>query len=94
MQLHKKSPVFGKAGDPTLFLLGAEIVISDYRIPPLGYKPGKYSFPFNKRIVPPFTIKAVLQYKSAPQSLVNSLLGKNAPTLPVLDMAEAEASLP
>ena len=33
-------------------------------------------------------IKAVLRYRSFPQSLANFLLGEDAPTLPVVDMTQ------
>jgi hypothetical protein len=88
-----RSVLGDKDGKPTYFLPGAGIVISDYRIPPLGYKVEKYSFPLNTKAKSPYSVKAVLKYRSAPQSLVKNLLGKDAPTLPILDMAEASGTL-
>ncbi|HUU51326.1 MAG TPA: cytochrome c family protein, partial [Nitrospinota bacterium] len=88
-----RSVLGDKDGKPTYFLPGAKIIISDYRISPMGYKKEAYSFPLKKGDRPPLTVNAVLQYRSAPQSLVNSLLGKDAPTIPILDMAEASATI-
>jgi len=41
----------------------------------------------------PLDVKAVLRYRSYPQSLANALLGKSAPTLPIVDMVEKAAKI-
>ncbi len=41
----------------------------------------------------PLSVKAVLRYRSYPQKLADKLLGKDAPTLPVVDMVQAEATV-
>jgi hypothetical protein len=38
-------------------------------------------------------IKAVLRYRSYPQSVANLLLGKDAPVLPIVDMVEVRQAI-
>jgi len=72
-----------------------EIVRFEYvkTIPPKGSSLEAYSFlvPADARL--PLDIKAVLRYRSYPQSVANLLLGKDAPVLPIVDMAEKSAKM-
>ena len=83
----------GKAIKPTLFLPEATQVISDHRIRPLGYDIEEYSFVVPADAAGPLSYHAEMRYRSAPQSVVNDLLGKDAPKLPVFDMGEAEGKI-
>ena len=82
--------VFGdKDGKPTYKVWEANLVISDYRIPPKGEMIEKYAFLAPRDAKLPLQVKAVLHYRSAPQWLAVELLGDKAPAIPVVDMAEA-----
>jgi hypothetical protein len=76
---------------PTTFLPGAVTIVSDYRIPPKGSRLERYSFAVPTGAKGPLGVKVNLQYRSAPQKLIDDLLGKEAPRLPVITMAEAQA---
>ncbi len=56
-------------------------------IPPKGSAIENYSFLVPKNTKGHLDVKAVLRYRSYPQSVANFLLGKDAPVLPVVDMA-------
>jgi hypothetical protein len=72
-----------------------EIVRFEYvkTIPPKGSTTETYSFlvPADARL--PLDIKAVLRYRSYPQSVANLLLGKDAPVLPIVDMVEKSVKI-
>ncbi len=55
-------------------------------IPPKGSATEDFAFMIPSKQKGPLTIKAVLRYRSYPQSVANLLLGKDAPVLPVVDM--------
>ena len=55
-------------------------------IPPKGSATENFSFLVPKKIKGSIDIKAVLRYRSYPQAVANMLLGKDAPTLPIVDM--------
>lgn len=57
-------------------------------IPPKGSATENYSFVVPADAKLPLTVMAVLRYRSYPQSVANLLLGKDAPVLPIVDMAE------
>ncbi len=83
--------VLGDAeGHHTLNVARVTRVLKDYRIPPQGRQEERYSF-----LVPEeasyLEITATLRYRSAPQDVVNLLLGEDAPTLPIIDMVTATA---
>ncbi len=67
-----------------------EIVRFEYvkTIPPKGSATESFSFltPADARM--PLEVRAVLRYRSYPQSVANLLLGKDAPVLPIVDMTE------
>lgn len=73
-------------GEPVLNVALADRVLYDRRIPPKGYLTEKYAFTIPSDTVSPLTVKAVLKYRSASQSLAKELLGESAPKIPVIDM--------
>ncbi len=83
----------GRELKPTLFLPEAAEVISDHRIRPKGYMTEVYSFVVPEDAAAPLHYHIEMRYRSAPQSLVNDLLGKDAPKLPIFDMGEAEGTI-
>lgn len=58
-------------------------------IPPKGSAIERYSFVVPQDLKGTVAVKAVLRYRSYPQSVANLLLGKDAPVLPIVDMQEA-----
>lgn len=62
-------------------------------IPAKGSMTEEFLFLLPQDAKGPLDVKAVLRYRSYPQSLANALLGKNAPTLPIVDMAEKAAKI-
>jgi hypothetical protein len=83
----------GPRGEPTTFLPGVVTIISDYRIPPKGFRLERYQVDVPEDAKGPLRIKTALQYRSAPQKLIDQLLGEEAPKLPIITMAEAETVL-
>jgi len=83
----------GRAMKPTLFLPEATQVLSDHRIRPQGFDMEEFTFTVPPDAKGPLKFRAVVRYRSAPQALVNDLLGKDAPTLPVFDMGTAEGTI-
>jgi hypothetical protein len=81
--------VFGdENGEPTLHVWAATHVISDNRVPPKGKKEEKFVCLLSDDMKSPLKIKAILNYRSAPQDVVNALLGEKAIKLPIINMAE------
>ncbi len=78
-----------KQGHHTLNVALADHVVSDSRIPPKGEAVESYTLVGSLKTLRGATITATLKYRSAPQALINSLLGASAPTLPIIDMATA-----
>ena len=76
-------------GEPVLNPALADRVFYDYRIPPKGFVIEKYAFVIPPDAVSPIRIETTLKYRSISQPLANSLLGKNAPEIPVIDMVSA-----
>lgn len=72
-----------------------EIVRFEYNktIPPKGSATEKFPFIAPAAGKGPLRVKAVLRYRSYPQSVANMLLGKDAPTLPIVDMAERQTTI-
>ena len=60
----------------------------DKTIPPKGSATEKFVMMIPSNLTGILDIKAVLRYRSFPQSLANFLLGEDAPTLPVVDMTQ------
>ncbi len=84
----------GKERKPTFFLPAAVQVLSDKRISPRGYSVEPYAFPLPESAQGEIEIEATLRYRSAPQFLINELLGEKAPTLPIVDMATTRRKIP
>jgi hypothetical protein len=74
-------------GEPVINPALADRILYDYRIPPKGYVIEKYAFYIPDSAVSPLTVDVTLKYRSASQPLVNTLLGDNAPVMPVINMA-------
>ncbi len=92
--------VLGDAeGKPTNVLVKAVRVLSDYRIPPKGFKEETYTVALPRSAQGSAHIQVRLLYRSAPQELVNlvykEVYGKDreAPTLPVVEMTSARCSV-
>ena len=59
-------------------------------IPPKGSSTTDYTFLVPVGVKGPLKAHATLRYRSYPQSLANQLLGKDAITLPIVDMVQKE----
>jgi hypothetical protein len=62
-------------------------------IPPKGSALETFTFLTPQDAKLPLEVKAVLRYRSYPQSVANLLLGKDAPVLPIVDMTEKSVKL-
>lgn len=80
----------GKERKPTFFLPAAFQVLYDKRIQPKGYSIEDFSVAIPSDVKGPLTLEVEAKYRSAPQFLINELLGKDAPVLPVFTMGKAE----
>ena len=67
----------------------ADRVLYDHRIPPKGYIVESYSFYIPDDAVSPLNIEVNLKYRSVSQGLTKTLLGEDAPEIPVINMAGA-----
>ncbi len=86
--------VFGnEQGEPTLLVWTATHVISDNRIPPKGKKEERFVCQIPADIKPPLKVETVLQYRSAPQDVVDALLGEKTTKLPIIEMTNASVEL-
>ncbi len=83
----------GKERKPTFFLPVAVQVLSDKRIRPKGHSVEPYAFYLPKDLKGEVKIEVTVRYRSAPQFLINELLGKAAPELPIFDMASAKQAI-
>lgn len=72
-----------------------EIVRFEYNhtIPPKGSATEKYDFLVPAGTRGPINAKVTLRYRSYPQAVANLLLGKDAPVLPIVDMATISQSI-
>jgi mono/diheme cytochrome c family protein len=73
-------------GQPVLNPALADRILYDYRIPPKGYVVEKYAFYIPDDVVSPIKIDISLKYRSVSQGLAKTLLGENAPEIPVVVM--------
>jgi hypothetical protein len=62
-------------------------------IPPKGSSTVDYTFLVPVGVNGPLKVSATLRYRSYPQSLANQLLGKDAITLPIVDMVQKEMEM-
>ena len=65
----------------------------NHTIPPKGSTSLEYTFLVPATENGPLTVRATLRYRSYPQALANLLLGKNTFSLPIVDMAQKEATV-
>ncbi len=79
-----------KKGKPVLNVAFADRVLYDNRIPPKGYAIEKFTFYIPSNAVSPLKVQVTLKYRSVSQSLARTLLGDNAPEIPVVDMVRIE----
>jgi len=80
-------------GEPVLNPALADRILYDYRIPPKGYVIEKYAFYIPDTALSPITVEATLKYRSVSPSLAKTLLGDNAPDIPVIDMVKATGKI-
>jgi len=66
----------------------------NHTIPPKGSATETYTFLIPEHTKGKLNIKAVLRYRSYPQSVANLLLGQNAPVLPIVDMNKQDVTIP
>ncbi|MCF6159113.1 MAG: cytochrome c family protein [wastewater metagenome] len=86
--------VFGnEKGEPTIHVWSATHVISDNRIPPKGKKEERFVCLIPNTTKSPLTIHVVLRYRSAPQDVIDMLLGEKSQKLPIIDMAEVSSEV-
>lgn len=81
-----------KDGKPTNKVWEAESILSDHRVPPKGSQTEDYTFVVPEDATAPITVDVRLNYRSAPQSLVNDLLGEGELEVPVIEMTSASAT--
>jgi hypothetical protein len=62
-------------------------------IPPKGSSTTDYTFLVPAGVKSPLKVLATLRYRSYPQALANQLLGKDAITLPIVDMVQKEMEI-
>jgi mono/diheme cytochrome c family protein len=82
-----------KDGQPTNKPWLAAGILADHRVPPMGSLTEKYGIPVPADAALPLTVQATLRYRTAPQPLVDDLLGRDELAIPVIDMASARAEV-
>ncbi len=82
-----------EVGRPTWKVWAATQILSDYRIPPKGYRLERYAAYIPPDAEPPLKIRAALNYRSISPHLVKILLGDEAIEIPVIEMTTAETSV-
>jgi mono/diheme cytochrome c family protein len=80
-------------GEPVLNVALADRILYDHRIPPKGYKVENYAFYIKPDAVFPLKVEAALNYRSVSQSLARTLLGDDAPEIPVIEMVNSAADI-
>ncbi len=86
--------VFGdKDGKPTLHVWSATQILSDNRVPPKGQKEENFVCLVPGDVNAPLKIKTVLYYRSAPQDVVDALMGEKSVKLTIVDMAETSKDI-
>lgn len=83
----------GKERKPTFFLPAAVQILSDKRIRPGGHSIEDFTFSVPGTARHPLTFAVKMRYRSAPQWLIDELLGEKAPQLPIFDMATLRGTL-
>ncbi len=78
-----------KKGKPTIKIWEADRIISDNRIPPKKSHLETYSVSIPAEANKPFKVVAILKYRSAPQEVIDKVVGKYKFTVPITEMARA-----
>jgi hypothetical protein len=81
------------SGEPTVKVWEVESIISDNRILPKETRVETFSFAIPESAQGPITVEAKLNYRSASQKLLNSILGEDAVVAPVIEMASANDTI-
>lgn len=68
-------------------------VYSDMRVPPMGSLAQDYSVTLPAEAAFPLSITARLNYRTAPQSVIDELLGDESFKVPIIEMTRAQASV-
>lgn len=91
-----KKVVADAEGNPTYKFWLTESIVSDYRIPPKGSVTEKYEIQIPDEIQGPIQVTAKLNYRSAPQPLIDEVMGDKGGKVPVVEMAidSGKISLP
>jgi hypothetical protein len=86
--------VLGDAdGNPTAKVWVAESILSDNRILPTETAIEQHTFTIPQDAKNPITISAKLQYRSAPQAIIDYLFDEGTYDVPVINMAQASDSI-
>lgn len=82
-----------KKGQPTAKVWEAESILEDHRVPPKKSLTEVYAVRIPPDVKGPFKVIATLKHRSAPQPLVDKLLGKGKFEVPVVDMVTAQITV-
>ncbi len=86
--------VLGDAdGNKTIKVWFAESILSDNRILPRDTAVEKHTFTIPQDVINPITISAKLQYRTAPQEIIDYLFDDGTYDVPVIIMAQASDSI-
>lgn len=80
-------------GNPTIKPWEMTQFLSTHTIPPRESVQERYTFQVPDDVVGPVRIQVTLRYRSYSQKLARLLLGEDAPTVPIVEMASAEQTL-
>lgn len=80
-------------GNETIKFWLADRVISDNRIGPKETVTEEHTFTIPENVKYPVTVEATLEYRSAPQSLIDHLFEEGMHEVPVVDMAVSSVSI-
>lgn len=82
-----------KNGKPTVKVWEAESILEDHRVPPKKSLTEVYAVRIPLDAKGPFKVTATLKYRTAPQPLVDKLLGKGKFKVPVVDMVTEQIAV-
>ncbi len=82
-----------KNGKPTAKVWEAESILEDHRVPPKKSLTEVYAVRIPTEAKSPFKVTATLKHRSAPQPLVDKLLGKGKFKVPAVDMVTAQTTV-
>lgn len=80
-------------GNPTMKFWNAESILSDDRISPKETVVQKHNFSIPADTEYPVYVNAKLQYRSAPQDVIDDLFGKDTHEVPMITMAEKSSRI-